>query len=126
MSSSERGTATTPLQRNDECRSLAAKFREVLAAAAKERDSRQFTVRGPDGYDEMGWVAYERHEMRAAVDAERKDRGLPPVHRDDLLRAERLATGHSDYAAKFAWSCAELVMYPADQEAAPAAAGQED
>ena len=101
----------TPLQRNSECRRIAGELRAVLNLAATHRDERQFTVNGPDG-PELGWIAYERYQIRAVVDAERAARDLPPARLDAIVRVERLATGHSDYVAKFAWGCAELVVYP--------------
>ena len=111
----------TPLQRNDECRRLAAKFREVLYEAASQRRERDDIVDGPEG-PEMLWAVYERGCMHGAVTIERAARGLPPVPLDDILRVERPARGHSDYAAQFAWGCAQLVMYPAGQETAVEAA----
>jgi len=113
-------TETTPLQRNDERRRLAAQFREVLFTAAEHRRERDDLVDTPDG-PEMGWVIYERNQMHAATDAERAARGLPPVPLPDLLRVERSAYGHSDYAAQYAWGCALLVMDPAPHPAATAA-----
>ena len=100
----------TPLQRSDERRRLKARFRDVLVEAATHRDERQDIIDGPDAWPEMGWAAYERQQMRAAVDAERAGRGLPPADPETLLRIERSATGHSDYADQFAFGCARIAM----------------
>ena len=116
-------TPLTPLQRNAECRRLAEKFREVLYDAASRRAERDDIVQAADG-PEMGWALYERDQMRAAVNAEREARGLPPATAGDILRVERPGRGHSDYAAQFAWACAQLVMYP--ETPAPGAAGQQE
>lgn len=99
----------TPLQRNDELRALAAKFREVLATACTERRSRPGIVTGPHG-PELEWVVYERTQMLAAVNEELARRGQPAASVDAVLRAENQAAGHSDYARKYALYCAEIVM----------------
>jgi hypothetical protein len=99
----------TPLQRNDDRRKLAALFRKVLADAMAERPQRQHTVAGPDG-PELAWVTYERYQMFIAVNLETQSRRIPPVPMEDVMRIERSAQGHSDYAAKFAWGCAGLAM----------------
>lgn len=81
----------------------------LLAEIATERDTRQFTVRGPEGKPELGWVTYERNVMRDAVNAERASAGLPPAGLAEILRIERSAIGHCDYVDKFALGCAFLV-----------------
>jgi hypothetical protein len=99
----------TPLQRNDERRKLSDLFRKVLADAMEERDQRQDFVDRPEG-TELAWVIFERYQMREAVNAERAARNLPPVPMEAVMRVERSAAGHSDYARQFAWGCAGLAM----------------
>ncbi len=83
----------------------------VLSAAQAERPSRGKWVTDAD-VDEEGpaWVFHERRTMFDAVNKERAARRLPPIELKSLLRAENLATGHSDYSAKFALYCAELAL----------------
>lgn len=57
----------------------------------------------------VAWVLHERAVMRDTVNRLRAERGLEPASPDDLRRAEGMATGHSDYASKFAIYCADLV-----------------
>ncbi|WP_306317233.1 MULTISPECIES: hypothetical protein [unclassified Streptomyces] len=82
-------------------------LRATLAAVQAERDQRLGLVDGPGG-PECEWAAYERACMHDAVNAIRAERGLPPVPVDGIIRADRLAAGHSDYSHKFAFYCAEL------------------
>lgn len=85
-------------------------FRSKLCEAAKERHLREFTIPGPDGgYPEMGWMLYERLVMHGAVNAELQSRGLPDAEPDQILRIERGAEGHSDYADTYALRCAFLI-----------------
>lgn len=82
-------------------------LRATLAAAQEQREQRPDLVDGPDG-PECGWAAYERARMHEAVNALRADQGKLAVPVEDILRAERLAVGHSDYSRKFAFYCAEI------------------
>lgn len=82
-------------------------LRTTLARAQDERGQRPGLVEGPDG-PECEWAAYERDRMHEAVNTIRADRGLPAVQVEDIVRAERLTVGHSDYSRKFAFYCAEL------------------
>lgn len=84
----------------------------VLTTAAAERDRRPDLIQGPDGRAEPAWVAYERAEMRAAVDRLRADAGKAPVQTASFERAESGACGHIDYVTKFALGCADLVHLP--------------
>lgn len=52
----------------------------------------------------------EQHAMLEAVNRERHAAGINGVTIEDIVRIERLALGHSDYASKFALHCAELAM----------------
>lgn len=88
---------------------IRAKLLKVLSAAAKERSKRQNWIR-TGTRTEIGWVIYEREQMYFAVNQERSTRGLPPVTMKDIERVEQTATGHVDYAEKFALYCAELVL----------------
>lgn len=79
----------------------------VLARAQQERHQRPDLVDGPDG-PECEWAASERDRMHETVNQIRAERGLPTVALDDIVRAERMAVGHSDYSRKYALYCAEL------------------
>lgn len=95
---------------SEERRALMHLFEEVLMEAASHRSERDDMVTGPGGFPECEWVGYERDQMRAAVDAERTRRGLPPVAEREIQRVEQMASGHCDYAKKYALYCAELGM----------------
>lgn len=86
------------------------RFEEVLLEAASHRRERDEVVTGWGGLPECGWVAFERDQMRAAVDAERGRRHLPPVAPEAVARVEQMASGHCDYSKKYALYCAELAM----------------
>jgi hypothetical protein len=73
------------------------KFLQSLATAQKQRGERD------------DWMLFERQTMLDAVNAERAARSRPPVSMAEIERADRLASGHSDYSRKFALYCAELV-----------------
>jgi hypothetical protein len=81
-----------------------------LEQAMRVRSKRQRYVPDGHGRTEPGWVAFERTVMAAAVEAERRARGLLDASAERLRRAERLAVGHTDYAEKFALYCAEIVL----------------
>lgn len=82
-----------------------------LTAAAKERHLREDVVSTPHG-PEATYVEYERTRMLTLVNAERDARGRGPLDMARVAAAERLASGHVDYAAKYALYCAELVVEP--------------
>ncbi|MGW2010826.1 hypothetical protein [Streptomyces nigrescens] len=82
-------------------------LRSTLARAQEERGQRPDLVDGPDG-PECEWAAYERARMHETVNAIRAERLLPAAPVEDIIRAEQLAVGHSDYSRKFAFYCAEL------------------
>lgn len=79
----------------------------VLVEAQKERPRRE--PYGPDG-----WILFERLALHAAVNAERRTRGLTPVSIAHVERVERAASGHIDYSRQFALYCAELVFKDID------------
>lgn len=85
-----------------------AYLREVLIAAQAERGQRPNLVDTPSG-PECEWAVYERSMMHDAVNKLRAGQSLPPLPLADIERVEQLAVGHSDYTAKFAFYCAELV-----------------
>lgn len=88
---------------------------QVLLEAAQDRALRPDMVRHPtDNWPECQWAQYEREQMREAVNILRASRGLPAVHQDKIDLVERLAAGHSDYARKFAFYCAEIAQGDAD------------
>jgi hypothetical protein len=91
---------------------LIREFREALNDASAERPRRQRMMAGPDGNPEPEWVAFERDIMTAKVNELRHATGRPPIAPARLLRAERQATGHSDYVLQFALGCTDLVMGP--------------
>lgn len=82
--------------RNISRRQLLANFREELARAQSQRNSRS------------DWVEFERATMLGLVNEERRLRGLPGVSLEDILRVETMAEGHFDYSKKFALYCAEM------------------
>ncbi|OZB79884.1 hypothetical protein [Microbacterium sp. 13-71-7] len=81
-------------------------LRSVFSAAAEHRSEREHFDAATG---ELGWVLYERDVMHDAVNRLRARLGRGPVTEDDVLRVERSASGHIDYAQKFALGCADLV-----------------
>ena len=55
------------------------------------------------------WIPRERAAVHTEVNRIRAQRGKGPVPVEEVMRAEALAVGHSDYMAKFSLWCAELV-----------------
>lgn len=91
----------------------------IFTAASKERGKRNdlIPVEGGKSYErEFGWVIFEREAMWAAVNKERVARGLQPVALSVVQRVERMATGHSDYASKYALYAALLAVGDIDIE----------
>ena len=89
-------------------RATAARLRDRFAELAAERDKcgrDDFTA---DGHM-FRWQEYELFGMLTAVNDERAGLGKPPVAFPAVEMAERQAAGHSDYARKFPWYCAEIV-----------------
>lgn len=78
-------------------------FRKI--ATTKERHKRLDMVG-----NELGWVVYERETMYQAVNRERAKLGKTNLDLQELMKVERSAFGHSDYASKFALGCMELVL----------------
>ncbi|MEV6036008.1 hypothetical protein AB0L65_32975 [Nonomuraea sp. NPDC052116] len=84
-------------------------FRAKLAYLAHRRSEREQIVEGPDG-PEFAWVGYEAGRMLALVNELRAKNGLAPVTLEQVLRIEQSASGHSDYADKYALRCAFLAL----------------
>lgn len=82
---------------------------DELADAATRRHMFPGTIDTPTG-TEPEWAVYERGRMLAVVNTERAVRSKPPLGLADVEHVERLCVGHSDYAAKFALYCSELVF----------------
>lgn len=87
-----------------------SQMENVLVAAQMQRSKRNEWIDG-----ELGWVIYEREEMRKAVESLRATLDLATLSdstMDELVsKAEREATGHSDYTHKFSLYCAEAALY---------------
>ncbi len=98
--SSEEDTVEAVRRPADRLPLLIATMHAALSEAQAVRHKR------PD----LGWIAYERGVMFAAVQEERAKLGKAPVPLTEIERVERLACGHSDYTRKFALGCAELVL----------------
>lgn len=94
-------------QENIAMRATAERLRDHLTEMAGERGKRMEPV--ADG-QELGWQRFELLGMLAAVNNERAALAEPPVDIRVIEQAERLACGHSDYALKYAWYCAEIVF----------------
>lgn len=78
----------------------------LLAAERPRRPNLVDTRFGP----ELEWMGWEREQMAAEVNKQRAERGLPPIPSHKVDYAEQWASGHIDYAEKFALNCAELVL----------------
>ena len=87
-------------------------FQGVLKAAQKHREERnEFVGCGPrGGWNELGWVVFERETMWVAVNEKRAEFHLPPLPIERVERVENCAVNHADYSHKFALYCAELAI----------------
>lgn len=81
----------------------------TLAAGREEQIAERPRLSGRIG-NEPEWVVAEREFLRARVNAARADKGKPAVDIARIREAESRALGHSDYVAKFAIGCAELII----------------
>ncbi len=99
----------TPLISVEKWRQLCDDLLNTLKAAQRERPSLRDK---PFIYGEPAFVTFERQEMHKAVCRERASRGLKAVPISRIMRAERMAYGHSDYSSKYALYCAEIVVEP--------------
>lgn len=84
---------------NREFSQLLETFRADLAKEHEKRSTR--TVEE--------WQRLEVDFMHARVNLVRAMRGHPPIERAEIEKADRCASGHSDYALKFALYCRDLV-----------------
>ncbi len=75
-------------------------MREVLTAQQSRRHE----------YPGTTWIDVEIDVMHHQINCDRSKRGLVDLSRDVVVRAERMAAGHTDYASKFALYCAELSL----------------
>lgn len=91
---------------------LLSQMRGVFDKATKERKKRQEMVEDPldPGWKTFGWILFEREQMHKAVNAERARRGLMAADVKFIARADRLASGHSDYFSKYPLYCAEIAL----------------
>ena len=76
--------------------------REIYDAFVNESKNRP-------GRDTDEWIRLEREAVWDAVNRERAKLGKGPICIDYVEAQEKLAIGHTDYAAKWAYRCAELV-----------------
>lgn len=86
---------------------LTDQLHRVLREAAQQRD-----LRGDldPATGELGWVLFERQQMLGAVNRAREAAGRALVTEDQVRVAAMTATGHIDYAQKFALRCADLAL----------------
>ncbi|UBV13050.1 hypothetical protein [Mycolicibacterium fortuitum] len=87
-------------------RDLVRVFTAALIDEAEHRDER--VERLPSG--ELAWMVHEREFMHRLTNTARADRGLAPIGIDCITAVESSASGHTDYAGKFAMYCADLVF----------------
>lgn len=84
---------------------------ERLLAAFRDEAGHRQSRPGIDATSgEPNWVLAERQRMLTEVNRIRRSAGADPVTLRDIEDAERPAVGHSDYASKFAFYCAELAL----------------
>ena len=84
-------------------------FLAKLREAAQHRDERWDKVAGPYG-SAPGWLVYEAEQMLSLVNELRTENELEPATLEQVLRVERSACGHIDYADKYALRCAFLAL----------------
>lgn len=56
------------------------------------------------------WIEKEHEVMLSEVNRQLQERQRPSITMDQLLKAEQLAVGHSDYSSKFSLYCAEITL----------------
>ncbi len=81
----------------------------TLTATMAERGQRADIVQDGARFN-PAWLVHERETMLAAVNAERRRRGLDDVDVSEVIGVEEQACGHIDYAAKWAYGCARLAV----------------
>jgi hypothetical protein len=85
---------------HQERKEVVDRFRAELDKEHALRDQRPY----------LTWVDLEIDFMHRLVNKERSKRGLPDVDRAAVVRADRCASGHVDYASKFSIYCTDLVF----------------
>ena len=90
-------------------------FKGGLEWEAEKRPRRAGFVNG-----EPEWVRMERATMTRAVNERLWSLGLPSCDPADVERAECSACGHSDYAAKWAIGCADIIRGALEERSANA------
>lgn len=58
----------------------------------------------------LEWVDKEREAMLSEVNRQLVNRQKSEISMDQLIRAEHLAVGHTDYSSKFSLYCAEIIL----------------
>jgi hypothetical protein len=94
----------------EEFREMLGEMREIFRHAVSFRKDRPGWVKTAEGDMELGWMRFERQQMLEAVNVVRAERQLPEVTMEEVIRADRMAAGHVDYALKFSLYCAELAL----------------
>ncbi len=86
-------------------------FLKMLAGTdpAMKAESAWVVVETPDG-PEAQWVIERWFVMFEEVNRQRKLLRKDPVELQAVKDADRMASGHTDYAEKFSLYCAELVL----------------
>jgi hypothetical protein len=87
---------------------LRDQLQKLLIETAKERKKRPEFVKDAKGWNVPAWVLHECHVMCEAVNRARSERGWAPVTEADIAKVETFASGHVDYASKYALYCAEI------------------
>lgn len=105
----EKPEPVTDAQRAAVFRLWTAQLRLTLVKAQEQRGMRPGLVT-VDGLPECEWAVFERSAMHAEVNRLRALEDLPPLPLEAVSRVELLAVGHSDYTAKYAFGCAELIL----------------
>jgi len=86
-------------------------FYSVLSEAQTQRSDRQSFKHDPfEGRDVPEWMLFERKVMLDEVNRWRENHGAQLLTERQLVKAERLAVGHIDYAQKFSLYCARLAQ----------------
>lgn len=88
---------------------LRDRLHAVLRDAAKDRWRQQCFTHSGHG-TELAWVISERSLMLGEINAWRRERWLPPVTIDEVLRMEQSAAGHADYAETLVDGCVQLAL----------------
>jgi hypothetical protein len=92
---------------HDALRETKRRLLDRFTELASERDMRQELTADGRG---LTWQRYELDGMLTAVNAERAALHVPPVDISVIELADQVASGHCDYASKWAFYCAELVF----------------